>query len=615
MRTPLHRAGFAMITVLLMLVVLMALIGAYFALTRVELSTRQSSAESIRGFYSAEGGLNLRAADIRADFQGYGLPSGTGPTTGGSTPPCQNGNDGTGALACKTYTIGGQQVETYVIDATNPSNMNITIPPGEDKFAGLSAIQYRYKVYARSLLPSGKPSAIVRMDFLSRLVPLFQFAAFYQNDLEIEPSPTMTLAGPVHTNGNLYLNPYSTLKIGGQVTTAGDLVLGQSPQDGSSHANCPTGGDVQVVDPTSNYQDLSALGCGTISYNKVKPTWGTMIQPNSGSLTIPDVSSVNPTTGNDFWDKADLRIMAHWDGNSHNISSWSITTQNGTATLPAGCTSTTDFSHTGSQPTPAALYPSNSFYNHREGKYIKMVNVDVEKLLTCIHDNASTLGFDLNDTTNGGLVVYVGFDDNSQNAGNSCTTQGGCINDYGVRLLDGSTLGSSQTGAPDVQGLTVVTNQAAYVQGDYNVGGTLGKTPAIPKLPAAVIADSLNVLSNAWQDDNSCQYCGMAHADTTTINAAFLSGTDVSGPNYSGGLENYPRFHENWSGDTLHYRGSFVSLGKPMHVDGPWSAQQYSPPGRDFNYDTDFSNAANLPPLTPRFVYLKQLLFARNFTQ
>ena len=37
------------------------------------------------------------------------------------------------------------------------------------------------------------------MDF----IPLFQFAVFYNMDMEVWPGANMTIAGPVHTNGEL----------------------------------------------------------------------------------------------------------------------------------------------------------------------------------------------------------------------------------------------------------------------------------------------------------------------------------------------------------------------------------------------------------------------------
>jgi len=87
--------------------------------------------------------------------------------------------------------------------------------------------------------------------------------------------------------------------------------------------------------------------------------------------------------------------------------------------------------------------------------------------------------------------------------------------------------------------------------------------------------------------------------------------------NYNGGIENYPRFHEDWSGVWFRYRGSFVSLGEPEHVDGPWcgtggSCNIYDPPNRDWDFDTEFNDTANLPPLTPRFTFLEQRVFAQE---
>jgi hypothetical protein len=127
------------------------------------------------------------------------------------------------------------------------------------------------------------------------------------------------------------------------------------------------------------------------------------------------------------------------------------------------------------------------------------------------------------------------------------------------------------------------------------------------------MADTMNVLSNDWSgagysacqnDCQSFQPLASRPASSTTIRAAFLSGVDVTTVNnYNGGLENYPRFHETWSGDTLNYRGSFVSLGTPRHNSGAWcgtgsGCNIYDPPVRAWDYDTDFQTVENLPPLT-----------------
>jgi hypothetical protein len=248
---------------------------------------------------------------------------------------------------------------------------------------------------------------------------------------------------------------------------------------------------------------------------------------------------------------------------------------------------------------------STSLFNHREGALIRMLDVDIGGLMDCVQANPAIAGGRaLDDATDGGLVWYFGVDGPDSNG----------VNSYGVRVTGGADLSSGAPGAPTPLGLTVVTNQALYVQGDYN---------SLNKKPAALLGDSFNVLSNSWNDGASAGGIGGRVASDTTINAALLAGTDTTAGveglagqdsgEYNGGLENYPRFHEDWSGKTFTYRGSLVSLDRPLHVAGPWGDQSYSPPHRDWDYDTSFNDASGLPPLSPRFIHVVQGRFAREF--
>src|SRR5262249_46329695 len=162
------------------------------------------------------------------------------------------------------------------------------------------------------------------------------------------------------------------------------------------------------------------------------------------------------------------------------------------------------------------------------------------------------------DNTDGGLVIYTTVIGPNSNV----------VNNYGVRLFGSRDLWFP-TVAPggDPTGLTVVSDQPVYVLGDYNRGNTASGD--LPKQPASILGDSINVMSQNYFNisacGNDCQSVlslsdPLRNASTTTINAAFLAGVDTTTPgNYNGGLENYPRFHENWSGQALNYRGSFVS--------------------------------------------------------
>ncbi|MCB0340406.1 MAG: hypothetical protein KDD53_12420, partial [Bdellovibrionales bacterium] len=259
---------------------------------------------------------------------------------------------------------------------------------------------------------------------------------------------------------------------------------------------------------------------------------------------------------------------------------------------------------------------SHTFFNNREGATINMLELDMRGLLDCVYNN-NTLGnsiFEdgraLDDNTDGGLVFHLSVDGPNSSI----------VNNYGVRIRNAQSLQSNIGAAPDVLGMTVVSDQAIYIRGDYN---------AVGKIPAAVLSDTFNILSNAWNLNDAASTnpnTGARVASNTTFNAAVLSGTDTTGNvegaggqggAYNGGYENYPRFHESWSGRTFLYRGSFVSLNQPRHQDGGWvyGNPQYTAPNRDWDYDLDFNDAANLPPLTPRFVYLRQELFVRQFEQ
>jgi hypothetical protein len=163
--------------------------------------------------------------------------------------------------------------------------------------------------------------------------------------------------------------------------------------------------------------------------------------------------------------------------------------------------------------------------------------------------------------------------------------EGSGLNAAGVRLTNGSTLPSK---------LTVVSEDPVYIKGDYNT---------VAKKGAAVIGDAVNLLSNAW--DGSKTKGSLPAASATTYNVAMVAGnlnTTVGG--YNGGLENLPRFHEDWSGKTCSIAGSFVNTWYSAFATGAWNigGDFYNPPARLWTYDTAYNSVANLPPFTPMAV-------------
>ena len=192
-----------------------------------------------------------------------------------------------------------------------------------------------------------------------------------------------------------------------------------------------------------------------------------------------------------------------------------------------------------------AVGRTRTFFDDQEGRAIEMLDVDLGVLLDSVHSRRLLdEGRGLDDETGGGLVFYFGVEGaDAQEAAR-----------YGVRVFNGARIASSVTGAPLVRGLTVFTDHPLYVRGDYN---------SIDKRPARFIAGSLNILSNAWNDAAPLGGAGERPAAATTIHADFAAGAvGVAG------LPAFPRFHENWSGTTLTYGGSFGSRGGSLHAEG-----------------------------------------------
>jgi hypothetical protein len=138
-------------------------------------------------------------------------------------------------------------------------------------------------------------------------------------------------------------------------------------------------------------------------------------------------------------------------------------------------------------------------------------------------------------------------------------------------------------------------------------------------LPAALMGDSVTILSTNWADANSaftnasvCTNAG-PYSGNTTVNAAMLEGIVASNPNivgnYSGGVENFLRLLENWDktptgGSTqqaLTYNGSIVVLFYSQYATNSWqpTGNYYNPAHRNWAFDLNFQNANKLPPMTP----------------
>ncbi|MBE9195129.1 hypothetical protein IQ219_07365 [Synechocystis sp. LEGE 06083] len=764
--------GYMLFLVVSLLITLSGLLVAYAILAKVNNISAKGTATGNSGFYGAEGALNMRVEELRDVFLSDRNPSGTSPS---SLNQClQQTSMGTGDFRCKVASFASPDKNTanimaysYVVPKNGGVAIQGTVPPGET-FQGLNMLETRYDISSVTAKQNANPDEVIAMTEMtvkSRQIPMFQFAAFYLNDLEILPGPNMTLNGPVHTNGSLFLGANNVLAITGQVTVGRDL-FNRRKNDNSTYPD----GRVRIANSAGTLRNLLQGGTGSTTQTtaamipaNVNATWGSQVQLAVEALSIPTISSLG--AGGNYAQQADINFVyapektgVNVPGIGTTIIPYNVTATKrdalgvGTATpltnaqlaslrqpilatgnaVTAGvCTPVTAPVVTGllpgqitdlpnalrrailSQTTPVpfsamgvtldssplnstggvrdaletnlgvltivqrtlirTLTPNQiaalaggcfisapiqhfnttgytngvSFINNRERspgnnfRAMRLMQINIESLTvwnsqgvylndtgtglvsanqllfaTATADTAAPansfqrLGLAGSDTSSNGLVFHATV---SAGATPNPDTN---ASPYGFALVGGGQLPglAETTNNFDPTGLTFVSDQAVYMVGDYNITNWQ---------PASVLADSLNVLSRRCIDNTDQQLrkasgtgCG-GNAFDTTINSAFLSGTDITNstetPGYNGGLENYPRFHENWG--TLNYTGSFVSTGTPERVTGRWSNQLYGAPTRNWSYETRFNNAKNLPPLSPRFVFLKQEGFSRKFDQ
>jgi hypothetical protein len=203
---------------------------------------------------------------------------------------------------------------------------------------------------------------------------------------------------------------------------------------------------------------------------------------------------------------------------------------------------------------------------------------------------------------------------------------------HALKLVDGSTGHLPMTTSGTPQGITIASEQPVYVEGNYNADSTNGSNwsaSGYTHSAAAVIADAVTLLSNNFDDRNTYFYDpnsipAVRNAGSTYFRVAIASGKNrpffqpgFGAGDYGtdGGVHNFIRYLENWGGVTSHYRGSLVSMFYARYANGIYgNPQVYSPPTRDYSFDTDFLNPTNLPPGTPRLQDINNLSFHQDLS-
>ncbi len=397
---------------------------------------------------------------------------------------------------------------------------------------------------------------------------LCSYQIFFKDELEILPGPNFTLTGDIHTNSDMYLNAGNTLTIqADKVTSSGDIYRGRLDKDA-------VGGTVKIssVDKDGSLVNFDAGDDSTAEdwVDIASSNWQGTVKDSSlgqAEIDVPNLESFEPDGY--YADEADLKIVVNVDSSGN--TTYDITA-NGLSVSNASLNNAL---------SETKFYDNREFKSNEKKSKITQIDMHALKDSGYYPDN--------------GLIYMTRNDAVAGSDGDSSRVPNGFkIFNGDHDPTDSSKYVPTVLPAPT----SFVSDLPVYVQGDFNLH-TSSNPDTDSWQPCGVIADSVTVLSNKWEDSkNDSSSDGLRSAASTEYNFAMISGNVGTEPGkYSGGFENFPRMLESWSGKTLTMKGSFIQLYRSKYATGLWQyGKYYKAPTRNWSYEERFRNLNELPP-------------------
>ncbi|MGI9089203.1 MAG: hypothetical protein ACR2HH_15930 [Chthoniobacterales bacterium] len=440
---------------------------------------------------------------------------------------------------------------------------------------------YNYLSTAYVTLPARGTNLVAKVQrvFQKEQVSPWNYAIFFIDPLEIHPGVDFNITGWVHTNSDLF-TASNLLHFLDKATFAGAWSVDFKPGDGRRGVttpgtptwptNLPPKADSSHepfgINPSDTF-DTSDANANNDGYHE-------LIDPP----VLPIASNPDPIAQDRYYNQAGVIIEI----SGTNTVTLKRPNGNGTARTINGSSSGADgeiYDMFQGAVSPGAI---TTIQDNREASGVRIATLNLSTFIDPSNNQY------VSDKFNG--IVYIQ---------DTTAASNGIGNKRGIRLKNGQQIPSL--------GLTVASPNPVYIQGDYNTGynppsnsgdatkpeGRLiddkGKDKgAYNRAPCSVLADAVNLLSNAWNDAAAGT---SPSASPTTYNTAIVSGiVPTANGNYSGGAENFPRMLESWSGQTLTYYGSMVELYNSKQAIGKWvyGVPIYEAPKRKWFFDTNF---------------------------
>lgn len=586
--------------------------------------------------------------------------------------------------------VGSGDVDLWVSQVTepvrrfvDPNNAGNDFDPLRGQTVGSQSVRFLARAKAEDTVETVYSYATQSIEI--RDAALFNYAIFYNLDMEFHPGPNMTVVGPVHSNESSYLTEGGGLTFTDTMTTASDFIIGTK----NNPASRPSGKNIKfttgVDDNGDGTNDLLTVNNPTVNGTAVgsyidsnlesrvtnktfrdiaSQAWNGYVQDSSHGIARqtppgvitgpqahdliepPDASGDASVEAQKFSNKAGLYWVVENDGDVFGF--WDPDEAQNFKTSANRTTWVSSNPDKIVVPPADMINSERRMYDWRERQWVNTIDFDMGVMKDAVH--AASAGaatnfkvngadWDLDDPAvqgswNGVMYVDVespltGYSSSGLSYKTSASTtvsQGtGSGARTAVRLLNAEDLPNRRDYNPSnsflPEGISVATNAAIYTIGHFNADGTLQSdlsdmtTPEANEVPAAIIADAVNILSEAWDTtdfvtgqvvpngDLTSSNSSRPNSDHTEVSAAFLTGivstTGTSNSQYSGGVENYPRFHERWSGKSLRYRGSIVALFESEVATGTWKQAKYGAPKREWGFNSLFGSQRRYPPGTP----------------
>jgi type II secretory pathway pseudopilin PulG len=519
-----------------------------------------------------------------------------------------------------------RSVEYYTIPGT-PDGSAIGRKPGTTK----TGRNYYFTARVRASKPDptfGTIAYRAGRRFVRSETSILQYSVFYQDDLEIASGSDMIINGPVSTNGSAYIGAQAgvdititdKVRVFGQFNGADDTMSGTTlrkvagtalhapifdanPHDGTTPDQADARaaqvekldsqenfvGGVNITKALADYPDAYRNSGGNVDANEV---YRSIIAPPPEQVDGTPITEDPTVASKRMYNRAGIIVTVGVDTDGNT------TVNVGNAADPTAFNAAVALHIGDIVPTDTRR---KDMYDKREQKTMKVTTVNIGALNTALAALPA-----LSSAYNG--VVYI-HDETTGTRGRG--------DGSGIRLTNAATLPNLSDAAGQPKGFAVVSNNAMYVQGDYNTT-VIADGAGTRTNPAAILGDAVTLLSEGWSDDNAGADIYTRRADpagastTMTVNSAILTGNTPSNPTgsppvNSGGVQNLVRLMEDWSGYRISIKGSMGQLFMSKFMDATFKGPSTALPDGDYVYwvpdervlDFDSDLARRPPAWTP----------------